>query len=208
MTGSASIVDAGSAREARDGEVEAVPEEVYGAGLAVEPAAELLEDRVRPVQDAAEALDRLSIPRRVLDVLGKRRRHRDPERLLLDLDVDAELGEHRVEAGVEVRDGHPVAELERPVAPVAGLHEQGVIEEVESDLEGRPAMTEAPCREPADVDVEGCVPPVVARRRRGEPDLADDLGVEVQGVLRRAPVGEVQLGERHRPLTTNATLSR
>ena len=114
MTGSASSVGAGSAREAGDGEVEAVPEEVHRAGLAVEPAAELLEHGVRPVEDAAEALDRLSIPGRVLDVLGKRRRHRDTERLLLDLDVDAELGEHRVEAGVEVRDGHPVAELERP----------------------------------------------------------------------------------------------
>ena len=53
------------------------------------------------------------------------------ERLLLDLDVDAELGEHRVEAAVEVRDGHPVAELEGPAAPIGGLHEQGVIEEVE-----------------------------------------------------------------------------
>jgi hypothetical protein len=132
-----------------------VPEEVYRAGLAVEPAAELLEDGVRPVEDSAEAPDRLSIPGRVPDVLRKRRRHRDPERLLRDLDVDAELGEHRVETGVEVRDGHPVAELEHPVASVGGPHEQGVIEEVESDLEGRPAKMETPCREPADVDVEG-----------------------------------------------------
>ncbi len=185
-----------------------MPEEVHRARLAVEPAAELFEHGVRPVEDAAEALDRLSIPRRVLHVLGKRRRHRDTERLLLDLDVDAELGKQGVEAGVEVGDGHPVAELERLVAPVTGLHTQGVIEEVEPDLEGRPAMMEAPRREPANVDVQGDVPPVIARCRRGEPDLAEDLGVQVQGVLRRAPVGEVQLRERHRPLTTNATLSR
>ena len=113
-----------------------------------------------------------------------------------------------MDAGVEVRDGHPVAKLERPAAPVGGLHDEGVIEEVESDLEGRPAMMQAPCREPADVDVQGCVPPVVARRRRREPDLADDLRVQVQRVLRPAPLGQVQLGERHRPLTTKATLSR
>jgi hypothetical protein len=144
----------------------------------------------------------------VLDVLGKRRRHRHAERLLLDLDVEAELGEHGVETGVEVRDGYPVAELEQPVAHVRGLDDQCVINEVAPDLEGRVAMVQAPCCEPADVDVEGGVPPVVAGCRGREPDLADDLGVQVQGVLCRAPVGEVHLRKRHRPPITNATLSR
>jgi hypothetical protein len=36
--------------------------------------------------------------------------------LLLDLDVDVELAEQRVEAGIEVRDGHSAAELELDVA--------------------------------------------------------------------------------------------
>ena len=145
MTGSASI--AGPARPEKRVTARSRPCQKRCTGLVLPLNQPLnLEDGVRPVEDAAEALDRLSIPGRVLDVLGKRRRHRDPERLLLDLDVDAELGEHRVEAGVEVRDGHPVAELERPVASVGGLHEQGVIEEVERDLEGRPAMMQAPCR--------------------------------------------------------------
>src|SRR5919201_1343890 len=47
--------DAGLPREARDGEVEAVPEEMDGARLAVEPATELDEDGVSPVEDKAEA---------------------------------------------------------------------------------------------------------------------------------------------------------
>jgi len=41
----------------------------------------------------------------VVHILRKRRCHRDAERLLLDLDVDVELAEQRVDAGIEVGDG-------------------------------------------------------------------------------------------------------
>src|SRR5439155_21912816 len=78
-------------REPGDREVEAVPEEMDGAGLAAEPAAELLKHTVSPVEDAAVALDRVAIPGCVLAVLRERRRHRNPEGMLLDLDVDSEL---------------------------------------------------------------------------------------------------------------------
>ena len=68
-------------------------------------------------------------------------------------------------------------------------------------------MMQAPCREPADVDVEGAFHQwlrgaVVASR------ILPTICVQVQRVLRRAPVGQVQLGERHGFVTTNATLSR
>ena len=82
-----------------------------------------------------------------------------------------------------------------------------VIEKVDPDLEGRAATVETPGREPADVDVQRRVPPVVAGRRGGEPDLADDLHAQVQRVLGRAPVGQVQLGKRHAASTTNPTSS-
>ena len=62
VTASASMGGAGRLGEAGDGEVEAVPEEVHRARLTVEPAAELLEHGVRPVEDTAEALDRFAIP--------------------------------------------------------------------------------------------------------------------------------------------------
>src|SRR6185436_4144093 len=91
-------------REARDCEVEAVPEQVHGARLAVEPAAELLEDGVRPVEDSSEATNRVVVPGRMLGVLTKRGLHRDPERLLLDRDVNAEVAERVVQGSVEAGD--------------------------------------------------------------------------------------------------------
>src|SRR5262249_5077844 len=47
--------------ETGDGEIQRVPEEMHRTGLAAEPAGELLEDTVCPVEDAPEALDRVSI---------------------------------------------------------------------------------------------------------------------------------------------------
>jgi hypothetical protein len=129
----------------------------------------------------------------VLHVLGKRRRHRDAEGLLLDLDVDVQLPEQRVETGVEVGHGQAVAELERPRATVGRADDHGVADEVERDLERRVVVVQPPRGEAAHVDVQRDVPPVVAWRGARQSDLADDLAVEVQRVPRRAPVGQVQL---------------
>jgi hypothetical protein len=134
-------------------------------------------------------------------------RHRDAKRLLLDLDVDAELAEHFVDTGVEVRDRQPVSELEGPRAAVRGPDDQGVIEEVQGDLEGGVALMQPSGREPTNVDVERDVPPVVARRRRREADLPEDLAVEMQSVLRRPPVAQVQFGKCHGVPRTNPRLS-
>jgi hypothetical protein len=96
-----------------------------------------------------------------------------------------------VEAGVELRDRQPCAERERRGSAVRRPDDHGVIDEVDRDLERRVAMMQPPRREPADVDVQRHVPPVVARRRGGQPDLAEDLAVEMQRVLGRAPVGQM-----------------
>src|SRR4029453_5379511 len=121
-------------REACDCEVEAVPEEEDRAGLAVEPAAELLEDAVGPVEHETEALDRAAIPGCVLAVLRERRSDGEPERLLPDRDVDSELAQRLMEARVEVGHRNTVGELERPDATVMGANEQRVVDEVEVDL--------------------------------------------------------------------------
>jgi hypothetical protein len=74
---------------------------------------------------------------------------------------------------------------------IGGPRDQGVIGEVERNLERRAAVMQAACRQAADVDVQRDVPPVVSRRRRRQPDLADDPGVQMQGVFGRMPVGQV-----------------
>jgi hypothetical protein len=102
---------------------------------------------------------------------------RSHERLLLDRDVDAQLGQHLVNAGIEVRHRHSVGELEPLRASIRGANDKGVVDEIEADLEGRVAVMQAPRRQPPNIEVQRDVPPVVARRRGGEPDLAQDLGV-------------------------------
>ena len=102
-----------------------------------------------------------------------------------------------MDAGIEVRDGQSAAELERPGATVGRPDDHGVIDEVDRDLERRAVVMQPPRRETSHVDVQRDVPPVVARRRGRQPDLADDLAVEMQRVLRCAPVGQMQLRQRH-----------
>ena len=53
----------------------------------------------------------------------------------------------------------------------------------------------APCRQPANVDVERRVPPVISRCRGRHPDLAHDLDPEVKRVLGRLPVLEREGGK-------------
>jgi hypothetical protein len=145
-----------------------------------------------------EAGDRVAIPRDVLGVLPERRRQRlHAERLLVDLDADVELAEDAVETRVEVRDRETVRERKRAPLPIRSPDEELVADEVERDVERRAGVSERAARQPADVDVERCVPPVVARRSRREAHLPHDLRVQVQRVLRRAPVGDAEVGKLH-----------
>src|SRR5919106_1720661 len=108
---------------------------------------------------------------------------------------------------MEVGHRQSVPELKRSRATVGGLDDQGVIDEVDRDLERCAAMMQTPCREPANIDVQRDVPPMVARRGGREPDLSEDLAVEMERVFRPAPVAQVQLGQRHGVPSSNATLS-
>ena len=170
-----------------------MPEEVHRARLAAVPAGELLEHRVRPVEDPPEALDRVSIVGGVLVVCRKWRGRLQPERQLADRDVDAEPKQDLVQLRVESRDGEPVDEGKRLHRAAVRADDEAVVDEVEVDLEGRAARrVQSASRQSADVDVERHVPPVISRRRRGHPHLADDLRPEVQRVLRRLPLFERQ----------------
>jgi hypothetical protein len=134
----------------------------------------------------------------VLAVLGERRCHWHSERSLLDFDVDAELPQRLMQAAIEIGDRDAICELKRAASAVVGAHDQRVVDEVEVDLKCRVVVMQPPGREAAHVDVEWGVPPLVARRRGREADLAHDLAVEVQRVLGRTPVGEVEFRQRHR----------
>ena len=84
---------------------------------------------------------------------------------------------------------------------------RGMIDEVDGDVERRAAMMEAACRQAADVHVQRDVPPVVARRRRRQADLPEDLAVQMQCVFSCTPVGQMQLRQGHGLVPTNATSS-
>jgi hypothetical protein len=143
----------------------------------------------------------------MLGVLTKRALHCETERFLLNRDVDAEVAERLVQVGVEAGDRQPAGEEERFRPAVSRLHDESILEKVEDDLEFRFVVVEATGGEAADVDVERHVPPVVPRSRRRQPHLPEDLAVEVERVLRRTPVCEVKLGERHEGLRTKAISS-
>jgi hypothetical protein len=113
-----------------------------------------------------------------------------------------------MEASVEVGDRDTGTQVEGPDPSVSGLNDEGGGKEVNANLERRVVVVQAAGGEPAGVDVERGVPPVVARRCRGQPDLSDDLRVEVQGVLGRTPVDQVQFRQGHVESSTKAMLSR
>lgn len=145
-----------------------------------------------------EALDRIAIPRRVLDVLGEVRGHRHAEGPLVDRDVDAELGEDGVQTRVELGHGETFGEREPALVAAVCPHDELVRDQVEGDVERRLAAVERAGGQAADVDIERSMPPVVAWGRRREAHLPQDLRVQVQRVLRRPPAGDPQLGKRHR----------
>ena len=115
-----------AAGEARDRQVEAAPEEVHGALLAVEAAAEALEDAVRLDHRAPPAVHGVAVIGRVLFVLGERDRRFHLDRPGEDLRLEAKrvqcLQVLRVEAGH--RSGGPgrsgACRLRRFAAPASG----------------------------------------------------------------------------------------
>ena len=96
---------------------------------------------------------------------------------------------------VELGDGEPVDERERLHLPSVRRDDQAVIDEVEVDLEGDAVLRmHAARRQPAHVDVQSDVPPVVPWSGGGHTHLADDLRPQVQRLLRLLPPGQRKLG--------------
>src|SRR5918999_2505013 len=129
----------------------------------------------------------------MFDVLRERRGRREAEGLFPDLDIDAQPAQALVQADVEVGDRSSGLEAEGVRSTIGSPNNERVVDEVDDDLESRAAMVHAPRGETADVDVQRDVPPMVARRCRPQSELADDLAVQMERVLRRTPAVEVQL---------------
>ena len=124
-------------------------------------------------------------------IVWERRGHRDAERRLGDRNVDVELGEQRVQAAVELGNREAVDQWERSCVAVIGVYHQGVVDEVEVDLEADiVGRVHAAGGETAHVDVEGYVPPMVSGCARRHPDLAHDLCPQVQRLLGWLPLFE------------------
>ena len=74
-------------------------------------------------------------------------------------------------------------------APIAGLKQQNVVDEIEVDLQHSRAVRHGPGGDTANGRVERHVPAMVDRRHERESHLADDLHPELQGRAGVAPRG-------------------
>ena len=136
-------------------------------------------------------------------VLVERDRVGDLDRMRRDGDIHTPAPEPRHELAVEPRDRARL-ERHREGAGVAVGHRQSVVDEVEVDLESRSPYGIGESSGPRG-HIERHMPPVVERRRQGQPDLADDLEPHMQRRNRGLPVapgssGHPGPGLRKRPL--------
>lgn len=111
-----------------------MPEDVHRAGLAAEPARELLEHVGRPLEGVEVAPGGIGVVAGVLDVGGERRGHRHAEGLGVDRHVDPEPVQHVGELPMEGGHGEAVGQLEAPFV-VGGPGAEAVVDQVELDLE-------------------------------------------------------------------------
>ena len=164
-----------------------------GAALAAKAGAERLEHGLDASQDLPEVVCAGWVVAGVFDVLGEARRDRALLRREMDPNVDVERGQLGEYGLVEAADG--AGEEGQPAhVPIAVLDEELVIDEVEVHGERPVLVRHGRRRETARREVQGYVPPLVHLRRQGEPDLADDLGVEEQRRVGVAPRGNGELG--------------
>ncbi len=121
-------------REAGDGQIEAAPEEVYGARLAEKAAAEALENTIGLDEDAPESVCGLAIVSSMDAILGEGDRVRHLVRPFRDTDGNAEIVQQAEQAVMEVGDGLRL-EPERPLRPGARANEEPLRDEIKLDLE-------------------------------------------------------------------------
>lgn len=112
------------------------------------------ENGVRPVEDVAEAADRVVIPGGVLGVLRERCRHRDAEGLFENLDIDSQVTKQAMNLCVEDGNRNAADQRERLPPAVSTSDDERVIAEVDRELESRALVVQSPRRQPVDVDVE------------------------------------------------------
>ena len=171
-------------------QVERAPEDVYRAGLADEPAAERLEHAVHLDERPPEPAHGVAVIAGVDVVLAERDGVRDLDRHRPDGRGDVERVEHAHDRVVELSDGAGF-EVERSNGTGDGGDVESVVDEVEVDLKRRTGgVRHQRRRQSAGRHVERDVPPVVGGRFVGETHLADDLGVELQGVAGVLPIGD------------------
>ena len=153
------------ASKPRQREIERVPEEVDGAGLAAVPAGELLEDPLRPLECAPEFAHHFGVVARVRTVGWEGRRDGDAVRDVENRDVNAQLPQDRMNAAVELRDRKSVVERQLLDRTFVLSDAEVVVEKVEVDGEPEAVLRlQQPRCQTASVHVERDVPPVVPRR--------------------------------------------
>lgn len=191
----AGVLGRGAPREARAREIESAPEEVDRARLAHEARLVLGEDGVRRDQRLVEAGGRGGVVVAVMLVTLERRTVLDLHRRRPEIDPHLERVQPRDDLLVEARDA---LRLERDLTQTAhrGRDAHAVIDEIEVELQATAAIGHERGGEPARAHVERHVPPVVARGREREPDLADDLREAVQRLAGRPPRRERDRGPR------------
>jgi hypothetical protein len=174
------------------GQVEAVPEQLDRARLAVEPRREPPEHLVGRAQDAPPALDGVRVVAVVDGVLGEVGPVAEVERRRRHVDVDAHVAQRGGQVGVEPRAGHPVAQREARRAALARPDAEPVVDDVDLDLHGQVAVRHRPGGDAVGRHGERHVPPVVAEGHERHANLADHLREAVKRLLGRPPlvVGE------------------
>ena len=124
-----------SSREARYGEVEGAPEQVYRAALTDKPAAKLFHHAIGLHEDTPKPVSPNTFVGPVSFVLVEPDRLSDLVRFLVDLYAEIELPHLLSEPVIEGRHGLR-REGKTSGSPVAGLNRKSMVNKVKVDLKG------------------------------------------------------------------------
>src|SRR5882724_7810026 len=149
-----------AAGKARHREVETAPEEMHRARLAQKSSAELLEHPVGARENPEKAPHGVAIIGGVSIVVRESDWIRQFIRHLVDDRVDAKFGKRRHDQGVEARDGL-TRKRKLPPRAVAGQYPQGMVDEIELDLEMARAVGNRRGRQPPRVHIKRDMPGMV-----------------------------------------------
>ena len=168
-----------AAGEAGDGEVEAAPEEMDRAGLAVEAGAEALEHRHDPRQRGVQAVGGIGPIFARRDVLGKGDGIGNFVRLAIKVRRQAVRVEHFDQAAVKRGDAAEV-ERQQVTLAVGDAKHDGVPAQVERQGEVSRRRGNRLDRQPLRHRMKRRVPAMIGPGRMGDPQLAQHLAGQVQ----------------------------